>query len=290
MREVLSHSLGPFPLSLANGLGMMHKTQKSKLMHVIESKAENHIAGTTPDGNNALIIDGMALIQSSLKLPSTFGEYALQLLQKIVNLAAYHKSTRADFVIDRYPIISIKDLERSKRAHEGVTIVNIYSHDQKLPAQWGKFLKYGPNKEALIEFLLEFWASTKSAFFHKVNLLVCHQEKCHILKPMINENEPVIMEEVTELFCDHEEADTRLILHALHASQLHLNVIIRSPDTDVFIILLSASSHVDSRLLFETGVKEKARIIDITCLASQLGDNQCKALIGFHAFTGKFVC
>ena len=57
-----------------------------------------------------------------------------------------------------------------------------------------------------------------------------------------------------------------------------------------FAMLIAILSHVDSRLLFETGVKEKARIIDITCLASQLGDNQCKALIGFHAFTGKFVC
>ena len=77
MREVLSHLLGPFPLSIATGLGIMQKTQKSKLMHVIESKGENHIAGTTPDGNNAFIIDGMAHIQKSLKLPSTFGEYAL---------------------------------------------------------------------------------------------------------------------------------------------------------------------------------------------------------------------
>ncbi|KAK6168839.1 hypothetical protein SNE40_020011 [Patella caerulea] len=41
------------------------------------------------------------------------------------------------------------------------------------------------------------------------------------------------------LRCDHEEADTRLLLHAYHASQLHANVIIQSPDTDVFVLAIS---------------------------------------------------
>ena len=39
--------------------------------------------------------------------------------------------------------------------------------------------------------------------------------------------------------CDHKEADARLLLHARHACTAHDRVIIRSPDTDVFILMLA---------------------------------------------------
>ena len=47
-----------------------------------------------------------------------------------------------------------------------------------------------------------------------------------------------VFEKCSELCCDYEKADTRLLLHARHASTAHDRVIIRSPDADVFIFLL----------------------------------------------------
>lgn len=42
--------------------------------------------------------------------------------------------------------------------------------------------------------------------------------------------------EVVELECDHEEADTRLLLHAKHASDHGFSVVVtKSPDTDVHV-------------------------------------------------------
>jgi len=41
-----------------------------------------------------------------------------------------------------------------------------------------------------------------------------------------------------ELYSTQEEADTRLLLHAIHASQNHSSVIIRCDDTDVMILLI----------------------------------------------------
>ena len=45
---------------------------------------------------------------------------------------------------------------------------------------------------------------------------------------------------LSSLESDHEEADTRLLLHAHNASHDHPQVIVQLPDTDVAIILLRA--------------------------------------------------
>jgi hypothetical protein len=55
-------------------------------------------------------------------------------------------------VSDRYPEISIKNLERNKRAESGSTHIKICSPNQKVPQQFKKFLSLGKNKEALIDF------------------------------------------------------------------------------------------------------------------------------------------
>ena len=140
MKEVLNYSLGPFPLSLSTEMGTLHKTQKSKLMTSIEASVQDHIVDNVLEGNT-IILDGMTLIQATKKLPSSFGEFAEQLFFRVIKLAIYHKSSHLDFVVDRYPDMSIKNLERDKWASGGLAIINIYGADQKLPAQWGKFLK-----------------------------------------------------------------------------------------------------------------------------------------------------
>ena len=284
MKEVLTFSLGPFPLSLSTEMGTLHKTQKSKLMTTLESSVQDHTVDNIPDGN-AIVIDGMALVQTTKKLPSTFGEFAEQLFSRVIKLSVYHKSSRVDFVVDRYPDMSIKDLERDKRASCGLAVINIYGADQKLPAQWSKFLKHGPNKEALIQFIFEQWCTSTSMMFSGIVVYVCHGEKCHCLEPGLNDI-PTNVDEIQELSCDHEEADTRMLLHASHASQSHGSILVKSPDTDVFIIMLNFCPILRCHLFFETGIKDKTRIIDITCVLQQIGEKEGKALIGFHAFTG----
>lgn len=189
----------------------------------------------------------------------------------MIKLAIYHKSSRVDFVVDRYPDISIKNLERNKRASGGVAVINIYGPEQKLPAQLGKFLKHGRNKEALIRFLFEQWCTYISTMFSGIVVYVCHDEKCHRLEPGLD-NETNTIQEIAALSCDHEEADTRMLLHANHASQSHGSVLIKSPDTGVFIIMLSFCRILQCNLFFEIGVKEKTRVIDVKCVQQQIGE------------------
>ena len=75
--------------------------------------------------------------------------------------------------------------------------------------------------------------------------------------------------------CDHEEADTRLILHASNAAQTHSNVIIISPDTDVFFVALNTSLVIHCEIFFLTGTQNKTRIISLGRLKHELGSTFC---------------
>lgn len=86
-----------------------------------------------------------------------------------------------------------------------------------------------------------------------------------------------------------EEADTRIILHCLHIatqSSDDSSIIVRSPDTDVFMLLLRFASQVTMPLCMDTGTGDKRRLINVKSIAQELGPSWCSALLGLHAYTG----
>ena len=194
-----------------------------------------------------------------------------------------HKSTRVDFVTDTYPVVSIKGTERTKRAGKGAEIITIYGKTQKTPCQFKKFLANGSNKEHLVEFLFKTWQDT--CLQTSIKLIVSHGIYCHQLT--WDANGKCSAELVLELIADHEEADTRLILHAKHASDTYIYscVVIRSLDTDVAIICLMFSQTIP-KLYFQTGKRNLQRIISIDLMAEVLGTDICKSLIGLHVYSG----
>ena len=117
-----------------------------------------------------------------------------------------------------------------------------------------------------------------------ITVYMNHGEFCHQI--YTNVNGEVQIEECPELISNQEEADTRLLLHAKHASHRYSNVIIRSPGTDVFILLLGHKPAIPAAIYFDTGVGNQRRVIDVNKTYSSLGSELCDALIGFHAFTG----
>jgi hypothetical protein len=289
MKDVLTYSLRKFPSPIATVDGKLVKTPKSKLMHILESRVEDSAIDIVPP-NNALILDAMALIQMMKHIPDTFGKLVEIILGSILSLASNLKSTRVDFVCDKYPDISIKNMERSSRADGGSTVVRILGAEQKVPRQFKKFLSVGKNKESLIEFFFHYLEhfDKLSSLIGNVELLVSHGKTCHHF--CTNNREEVQIEEYEELYSDHEEADTQLLLHAKHASRTHENVVIRSPDTDVFILLLGHRSAIPTSLYFDTGSGNERKILDIGKMHLTLGSDICDALIGFHAFTGICFC
>ena len=82
---------------------------------------------------------------------------------------------------------------------------------------------------------------------------------CHALRPTDNEIHVV---PVPNLRCDHEEGDTRMLLHAHYVAD-----------------------HT-CQLLFHTGTGTKIRTIDVQLVRKQLGDEILHAMLGLHALSG----
>ena len=62
----------------------------------------------------------------------------------------------------------------------------------------------------------------------------------------------VSMTEVSRLSTSQEEADTQMFLHVQYAlNHLQGNIIINSPDTDVFIISLMLSEKINANINFK---------------------------------------
>ncbi|KAJ8023132.1 hypothetical protein HOLleu_38227 [Holothuria leucospilota] len=300
LKEMFTYCLSPMPLPFATPEGTLVKTNKALLMHCLESTPEQSpLVDKIPPGS-VWVIDGMAMLQqlNSQTAPSTFYQLALHILQKLVSKAIHYQSTSVHFVSDTYPSISIKNAERIRRAATGTQIIKIQESgtSQKRPTQWKKYLSASENKEAFVNYLYLTWAKLPTSFFKNVTVYIAHGAKCHALSSV---NGLVKTEDISELECNHEEADTRLLLHAAYIQRI-LSVdsvdttedvqcpaiVIQSLDTDVLIISLGFAERFTSTLLFHTGRGTNIRTIDVSFLQRHLGTDVTSALLGLHPFTG----
>ncbi|GFS21250.1 hypothetical protein ElyMa_001590200 [Elysia marginata] len=117
-------------------------------------------------------------------------------------------------------------------------------------------------------------------------LYFSHKDTCSLLSS--EDGEITDSQLVQSLATSQEEADTKIILHCIHASMdLKCNIIIvRSPDTVVFLLLLAFADEIDKNLLFDTGTSNNRRQIIVTVLKEKFSPNIRSALFGLHSFTG----
>ena len=108
--DVLCFELGPGPWSIATMDGSLVKTPKSKLLDSLEK----HVPLTeNVPSDCAWMIDVMVLLQGITAVPNTFADLAYKVFE-MVTASFLLGSVCIDFVIDRYPTISIKSCERSQ--------------------------------------------------------------------------------------------------------------------------------------------------------------------------------
>jgi len=88
--------------------------------------------------------------------------------------------------------------------------------------------------------------------------------------------------------CTHEEADTRLMIHALDASlRGHQRIKIRTNDTDVIVLAPSVASTLPVDEFWITyGSGENVQHMPVHLVGSSLGPFKVSALPMFHALTG----
>ena len=113
--------------------------------------------------------------------------------------------------------------------------------------------------------------------------------KCYVLYAGVSGDDPVTSDEVSSLQSNHEEADTRLLLHAKHVTATYDWVIIKSPDTDVFILSIAMQRTIHKEVFFLTGTGNRCRCIPVTTISNNLGVDVSQCLPGFHAFTGTII-
>ncbi|KAK3106630.1 hypothetical protein FSP39_024006 [Pinctada imbricata] len=274
-----TYPLGPVPWALATADGVPFKSDKAKLLHVLESNLPS-VTNVPQRQTTAYICDGNALLHSLIGIPETFG----QITEKIFDLLP--KYSRVDFVTDSYRENSIKAAERKRRGGSEKHIVS--GPKTKAPRDWKRFLLNNENKEQLVGLLLTEWQkpSYASRLRDREIFFVC-KEECFLLKSQ--DGETVTCDIVPELVSSQEEADTRIVLHCCHINSAsdHIESIqVRSPDTDVFVLLLKFSLKMEKPILFDTGTGNKRRLINVTEIAKQMDEHLVNALPAFHAFTG----
>ena len=77
----------------------------------------------------------------------------------------------------------------------------------------------------------------------------------------------------TEVQKNQEETDSRIILYINHAHQQgYETVVVRSPDSDVFFILLYYAYTFQVTILFDTSSGNKRRLLNISEITGELGE------------------
>ena len=140
-------------------------------------------------------------------------------------------SNRIDFVFDTYIEGSIKDSERKRRCKCSLIDLNEVLPETPLPVTTEVFWAFSMNKTKLQELLRSFIMDKPVASMDTVGsaIGVSDIEPCRDVTVMRDINTPLF-----ELDVHIEEADVRMIPHALHCGASR--VVILSKDTDVMVL------------------------------------------------------
>ena len=103
----------------------------------------------------------------------------------------------------------------------------------------------------------------------------------------MSEGNSMKSERIFRLDSNQEETDTRVALYAQFAAEEgYKSVQVRSPDSDIYFILLHHATKIGLKIYFDTGSGNKKRILNITEQSKELGEKRCEALLSLHALTG----
>ena len=216
--EFFKHENQSFPAALSD-TGKLHSGQKSQLAKLLEATI------SPPDKQpecDAIIIDGSSLVNSlSPKTSKTFGEYAVQ---DVVSKIQTYLYKRTDIIFDVYWTSSLKAETRSNRGKGGRRRV---TEKTKLPHNWKSFLRDNDNKTELFGFLAD-----------KI-VTLCPDNVVVVTKgDQALSNQPISLEGLSP--CNHEEADSRIFTHALHAAKQQMkSVLIKACDTDILVVAVN---------------------------------------------------
>ena len=252
LARVMAFENAPVPLSMFSEEGVMHSGTKSDMMHKLEDLLPEHLQELKTVTNiDTVIYDGHAEIQAMpgpTSASNTFQQMGNGYLKAIFSKTEKQISKRCTqyhIVFDKYQPQSIKTGTREKRGD----IIDGYVHhiekDVAVPGDWRKFLMCGENKAQLARCYIDIITRnvTSSDLLSNTSFYLSGGTSKSITCLYANTVE--VLEE------DHEEADTRIVLHAmLAANKGAKNIVIASPDTDVLMLLLHHRMKIKARQIY----------------------------------------
>lgn len=98
----------------------------------------------------------------------------------------------------------------------------------------------------------------------------------------------VTVTEIHSLRSDQEETDTRIVIYLHYAEKLGFkSAVVRTPDSDIFFILLIHAHELELTVYLDTGTGKHRKLINVSELADELGKDWCSTLLGFYVFSGE---
>ena len=272
LEEFFAHEIQSFPPSLSD-YGKLHlPSKKSDLLECINPSQDEE----SPVQFDCKILDGAVTVHSlPTSAVTTFDDYADKIFIPYMK-TLLQTASRIDVVWDRYVQDSLKESTREKRC-KGIR--RKVSGATKLPTKWMDFLRDPLNKSELFSFLSDkikatTWAAEKLVF--------------------VTEGTAVASIGTTDTMgqCSHEEADTRIIVHLIHALKLGgRRIQVRTVDTDVVVILIGvfldiAATYPTADVWVAFGMGNNHKLFHINTICETLGEQRSKSLPIFHAFSG----
>lgn len=190
-----------FPPSISDA-GELRFGTKSDLMGCLESLCDSSYETPTV---SAVIVDGAAIVHSlKPSAAKTFQEYACNIfLPHVCKLSMF--ATRIDIVWDEYVPNSLKAAARSTRGSGNRKRV---LSDVVIPKNWAGFLRIDESKKGLFSYLSQ--AIVKQAIGDTTIFATDGENVLH----------NSALEDLSTLApCNHEEADTWLIVHVADAAR-----------------------------------------------------------------------
>ena len=273
IKEIFHHEIEEYPPAFSVN-GKMFCGKKSDLLQLIKEDVDEE--EEPPTFFDAVIIDGGNMIHTLA--PSggntTFGEFAKNRFCLAIQRELY-KTSRLDVVWDRYFLDSIKEQTREKR---GTGLRKRVTSDAIVPTDFKKFLRVSENKTELFLFL-----STEA-------MKICTLSDADKDLYLTHEEGVLHMGNHSDMgSCNHEEADTRVVIHLFHALAQGRNKIkIKTGDTDVVAILCGHHHRIPKHqsVWIEFGSGKNMELLSLDSLCSSLTPDKSRVLPMFHALTG----
>ena len=275
IEDIMKYPLTPVPFALGTADGFLTKTDKSKGLHYLSKDVDT--ADVPPQDTTMIIEDGNALYYYMREVPNNFKEISYKVFEVM------GKNSDVVFSTDMYLPASIKAMERQRRGCGEKRIIK--GEMTRKPANWKEFLTNAENKKQLGQIIFNVWRSNEFCGYLGEQKVIFILEG-DAFKLQAGENGTTECMPVASLKSNQEETDTRVVLYCKYAEDNGYDYVrVRSPDTDIFFILLHYVHELKVKVLFDTGTGNRRRLLDVSDMAKDFTREYATALTALHVYT-----